>query len=60
MFGRNPGSDRTVDHIPLGSTGAELGVWKGDTSAKFLTTVCGQLNMEDLLLETITLIRNLE
>jgi|TARA_R110002153_G_scaffold103395_2_gene240528 hypothetical protein len=46
MFGRNPGSDRTVDHIPLGSTGAELGVWKGDTSAKFLTRA-GHLHLVD-------------
>lgn len=35
MFGNNPGSNETWKKIPEGSTGAELGVWKGDSSAKF-------------------------
>ncbi len=36
MFGKNAGSNETWKHIPEGSIGAELGVWKGDSSAKFL------------------------
>ena len=36
MFGRNPGTDDTWKRIPEGSVGVELGVWKGDSSAKFL------------------------
>ena len=36
MFGKNPGSDKTYERIPQGSIGVELGVWKGDTSEKFL------------------------
>ena len=36
MFGNNPGTDETWKLIPEGSTGVELGVWKGDSSEKFL------------------------
>ena len=36
MFGKNPGTDKTATIIPEGSIGAELGVWKGDSSAKFI------------------------
>lgn len=36
MFGKNPGTDKTATLIPEGSIGAELGVWKGDSSAKFI------------------------
>lgn len=36
MFGSNPGSDMTAKLIPQGSVGVELGVWKGDTTEKFL------------------------
>lgn len=36
MFGKNAGSNETWKHILEGSIGAELGVWKGDSSAKFL------------------------
>ena len=36
MFGQNPGTNGTANEIPLASIGAELGVWKGDSSAKFL------------------------
>ena len=36
MFGKNPGTDETWKRIPEGSIGAELGVWKGDSSEKFL------------------------
>lgn len=36
MFGRNPGSDETWKKIPEGSIGVELGVWKGESSEKFL------------------------
>jgi hypothetical protein len=36
MLGKNPGTDETWKKIPEGSIGAELGVWKGESSAKFL------------------------
>ena len=36
MFGKNPGTDATWKRIPEYSVGAELGVWKGESSAKFL------------------------
>ena len=36
MFGKNPGTDATWKRIPELSIGAELGVWKGESSAKFL------------------------
>ena len=36
MFGKNPGTDATWKRIPEGSTGAELGVWMGDSSAPML------------------------
>lgn len=36
MIGRNTGSDETWQRIPSNSTGVEIGVWRGDTSAKFL------------------------
>ena len=36
MFGNNPGTDETWKRIPEYSVGAELGVWKGDSSLKFL------------------------
>ena len=36
MFGKNPGTDQTWKRIPEGSVGAELGVWQGDSSEKFL------------------------
>ncbi len=36
MFGKNPGTDETWKRIPEGSVGAELGVWQGDSSEKFL------------------------
>lgn len=36
MFGNNPGTNETWKRIPENSIGAELGVWKGDSSAKFL------------------------
>ena len=36
MLGRNVGSDETWKRIPSDSVGIELGVWKGDSSAKFL------------------------
>lgn len=37
MKGINKTVKETLRLIPENSTGAELGVWKGDTSAKFLT-----------------------
>lgn len=36
MFGTNQGSNETWKLIPEGSVGVELGVWKGDSSEKFL------------------------
>ena len=36
MFGKNPGTDETWKRIPEGSIGAELGVWQGNSSKKFL------------------------
>ena len=36
MFGKNPGTDATWKRIPEYSVGAELGVWKGESSLKFL------------------------
>lgn len=46
MFGVNRGSDKTWKQIPRGSCGAELGVWKGDTSAKFLKRA-GHIHLVD-------------
>ena len=36
MFGRNPGAKETAKRIPKGSTGVEIGVWRGESSALFL------------------------
>lgn len=36
MFGNNPGTNETWKHIPKNSVGVELGVWKGDSTEKFL------------------------
>lgn len=36
MAGLNFGSDKTCERIPKGSIGVELGVWKGESSIKFL------------------------
>ena len=36
MFGKNPGTDQTWKRIPEYSVGAELGVWQGESSEKFL------------------------
>lgn len=36
MFGKNPGTNETWKRIPKNSIGVELGVWKGDSSEKFL------------------------
>ena len=37
MVGKNNGSAHTCTRIPTGSVGVEIGVWKGDSSARFLT-----------------------
>lgn len=37
MVGSNPGADETWKRIPTLSVGAELGVWKGDSSKKLST-----------------------
>lgn len=36
MLGKNTGSDETWKRIPENSVGIELGVWKGESSEKFL------------------------
>ncbi len=36
MVGKNIGSDETWQRIPKGSVGVEIGVWRGDSSVKFL------------------------
>lgn len=36
MIGRNIGSDETWQRIPPNTVGIEIGVWKGDSSEKFL------------------------
>ena len=36
MIGKNTGSDETWQRIDPGSVGIEIGVWRGDTSTKFL------------------------
>ena len=36
MVGQNTGSDVTKNKIPEGSVGVEIGVWRGDTTAKFI------------------------
>ncbi len=46
MLGTNTGSDETWKRIPQGSVGVELGVWKGDSSAKFLKRA-GHLHLVD-------------
>ena len=37
MVGKNNDSAHTCARIPTGSVGVEIGVWKGDSSARFLT-----------------------
>jgi len=46
MYGKNTGSDQTWQRIPQNSVGVEIGVWKGDTSAKFLRRA-GHLHLVD-------------
>jgi hypothetical protein len=46
MYGSNTGSDETWKRIPQGSIGVEIGVWKGDSSAKFLKRA-GHLHLVD-------------
>ena len=46
MFGKNPGTDETWKRIPTGSVGVELGVWKGESSEKFLRRA-GHLHLVD-------------
>ena len=38
MVGRNKGSSLVAEVLPEDSVGVELGVWKGDTSERFLAT----------------------
>lgn len=46
MFGRNPGTDRTWKRIKKNSVGVEFGVWKGESSEKFLRQA-GHLHLVD-------------
>ena len=46
MVGTNKGALDTLQRIPRDSVGVEIGVWKGDTSARFLER-CGFLHMVD-------------
>lgn len=39
MYGQNQGSIKTCERIPLNSIGVEIGVWRGDSSEKFLNRV---------------------
>lgn len=39
MLGKNVGSEETWKRIPFNSVGVEIGVWKGDSSEKFLRKV---------------------
>lgn len=47
MVGQNNHSHETVNRIPRGTVGAEIGVWKGDSSKKFLTTNPEELHLVD-------------
>lgn len=46
MYGENPGTDETSKRIPEGSVGVEIGVWKGQSSEKFLQRA-GHLHLVD-------------
>ena len=46
MLGRNIYTDETWKRIPAGSVGVELGVWKGDSSEKFLQRA-GHMHLVD-------------
>lgn len=46
MLGKNTQSQYILDRIPENSIGVELGVWKGDSSEKFLTK-CSFLHLVD-------------
>src|SRR5690606_39242237 len=46
MLGANKGSDETWKRIPNDSIGVEIGVWKGETSEKFLRK-CRRLHLVD-------------
>ena len=47
MNGMNKDSSNIIAHIPPNSVGIELGVWKGNSSAKFLTKDLKQLYLVD-------------
>ena len=36
MVGKNTGSTETAKRIPIDSIGVEIGVWRGDTTDKFI------------------------
>lgn len=46
MYGQNLGSEKTCERIPVGSVGIEIGVWRGDSSEKFLSRA-GHLHLVD-------------
>lgn len=47
MFGRNKGAKATAARIPPGSVGIEIGVWKGDSAARFLRRDLAHLHLVD-------------
>lgn len=47
MFGNNVQSQYIMNHIPKDSEGAELGVWKGNTSQRFLDCGIKKLHLVD-------------
>lgn len=47
MFGKNTHSDAVLHRIKEGSIGAEIGVWKGSSTEKFLTRQPAMLHLVD-------------
>ena len=47
MVGTNTGSQETANRLPKNSNGAEIGVWVGDTSEKFLKRGLASLHLVD-------------
>lgn len=47
MVGKNSGSQETANRLPRNSKGAEIGVWVGDTSKKFLKRGLAALHLVD-------------
>ena len=47
MFGKNTHSDAVLHRIEKGSVGAEIGVWRGSSTEKFLTREPSMLHLVD-------------